>query len=259
MRALASEEPSRGADCAWAEQPRCDQCAEPLKLGYCTTCEQLVCLPEALSPFHRLALPPSPLVPASVVQSAAEEALALWHPLRLHQMYLALSAQQRALFLRDAKSLSMTTGRMSAFKRYHLQITSEPQLPEASTESERALCAQLQEGIETLSNELTTLPHTLTELTDVDAHQERHRVTSRMSRFFTGYSDYLAQLMVTLSAPPASGEASSHPMTDELGRPQPCLTPEISDLIEVQLDYLRRFEVEMHAFERPARPRWSAL
>lgn len=257
VRASASEEATTSPAHGW-DLPRCEQCATPLELGLCALCGALFCLPVELSPFTRLALSASPFVSERDVLQAARRASALWHPLKLHLMYQALSTQQRALFSRDAKLLSSTSGRMGAFKRWCLDpllSLERDELDELeSSDEQRALYEQLREGAQVLERELDTLPYALAELVDVDAHQERHRLTSRLARFFQGYSSFLGLLMVRVHK-----GASREQVLDQGEDDTPCLlSPELSSLIDRQLSLLTQLERLILSFERPARPRWSA-
>ena len=261
VRASASEEPSTLTAHVW-ELPRCEQCASPLEFGLCDLCGQLFCLPIELSPFTRLALEPSPFVSEIDVLQAARRATAIWHPLKLHLMYQALSTQQRALIRKDADLLSSASGRMSSFKRWYLDPLLHLEGQEhGSSDDHHPLLQQLKEGAQVLQKELDVLPYSLEELMDVDAHQERNRLTSRLARFFHSYSSFLGLLMIKIytsgqgkqASEPGEGHSETMHVDASL-----LLLPELSSMIDLQLSLLTQLEREVLHFERPTRPRWSA-
>lgn len=248
--------------------PCCVLCDIELVLGQCERCGRLSCLPEQLSPFQRLGLTPSPLVSDELVQQATRKALKIWHPVKVHKMYQSLSTQQRAYFLRDQKILSSTNGKMKAFYQYILVPFMQDEVNTILSAYELEIYTQLIEGVHALKKEFISLSSTLQELDDVDAHQERHRLVSRLSRFFHSHVKYLAQVMLQMASSDGSDltsqtEVQNSESLDEHQDGSTVLklkvTSQFLEPIKQNLELLQNIENHLLQFEQPTRPRWSTL
>jgi len=253
-------------------EARCELCQGPLELGYCEPCERLSALPSDCSPYQRLGLTPLPRLEAEAITRAERRALLRWDPLRLHKMYRPLIVRQRALIIRDAEALRSSAAQLSLYyeRCVQAQLSEDPEgVAEGLSSDAQQRCERLTEGAQILSVELKALQLSLPELSDVDALQERHRVTSRASRFYEHFCAQLSTLLTELC--PSSGRPDEllDELPDELQtsqdpaplqpQPLPQLGAQLKPQIEAQLNLLTRFEELMSSFERPARSRWERL
>ena len=255
VRASASEVNSSGLSApAWDRAPHCEACDAGLVFGGCDICGQLFCLPERLSPFVRLSLEPHPVISSRDLTSATMRALTRWDPLKLHKMCQPLSAQQRALFIRDASTLQSRSRCLHVYYQHLLTQTGRPiDVSERGlSERERAAHAELLTRHKQLTYELNALPEALTELIDVDAHQDQSRMISRLSRSFHSLCAQLASLMLELAE---LKQSQPNPLSAE--PPVLRCTTTLNDLIKRLLFDLRRFEALMSSFEQPTRARWG--
>ena len=142
----------------------------------CKSCGDRIDDTESLSPYQRLALKPKALYHHSDIQSAKENLLIIFHPLKASRLNAKWSLKQRALICRDAKTLSSLSGALLTYVQYlhntHHQLSKlldwNVPIPNINQHGQQINLYLLQSAFE--------------ELQEYDGYQERERLFNQTMR-----------------------------------------------------------------------------